>query len=113
MAGAQTLGASTALPSAQEYFGDDYYGRERFRKYLTYFPSEGPILDFGCGDGVFLNLLRREGRAGRGIDYDLTNVERGRAFGLDIVHADIFEFAKREEEKDRYAGIMMADFVEH
>ncbi|MEM7263817.1 MAG: class I SAM-dependent methyltransferase [Planctomycetota bacterium] len=108
-----TQSEASAEAAAREYFGDDYYGRDRFRKYLEYFPGDGPILDYGCGDGVFLNLLRSAGRVGKGIDYDRENVERGRQFGLDIEHADLLEFADRQEEWGKYDGIMMADFVEH
>lgn len=105
--------ASDPVQRAREYFGNDYYGRPRFRKFLKYFEEPGTILDFGCNEGVFLHLLREEGRDGLGIDYDLKNVERCRDFGLAADHADIFAFAGDPANHDQYAGIMLADFVEH
>lgn len=101
------------IAAAEAHFGRDYYGRDRFEKYLAYFRGERPILDFGCGEGVFLHLLRRHGRRGLGIDYDRSNVELARSFGLDVEYANILEFVTRPEERGRYDGIMMGDFVEH
>ena len=98
---------------AHAYYGDDYYGRPRFAKYLEYFPGNGPIVDFGCGEGVFLNLARARGREAFGIDYDRVAGDRGRDFGLDIRSLDIFDFVADESNHGRFAGIMMADFVEH
>lgn len=108
--------ATQAFPvpaAAQEFYGDDYYGRPRFRKFLEYFDVPGTILDYGCNEGVFLNLLRSAGREGLGIDYDLDLIEVCRGHGLEAMHADIFEFSSAPENRNRYAGVMLADFVEH
>ncbi len=104
-----------AAPSvlAERFFGDDYYGRPRFGKYLSYFPAEGAIVDFGCRDGVFLNFLRQHGREGLGVDNDAAVVEECHKFGLDAVCADILEFAGDPANEGKFAGILMADFVEH
>ncbi len=102
-----------ALRLADRHFGDDYYNRPRLKRFVSHFPTDGTILDFGCHDGVFLNLLRRHGRRGLGIDYDLKQVQHCRGFGLEAMRADIFEFARDPENEGKYAGIMMSDFVEH
>ncbi|MEM7166358.1 MAG: class I SAM-dependent methyltransferase [Planctomycetota bacterium] len=101
------------IQHARDYFGADYYGRPRFAKFLPYFQQPGTILDYGCNEGVFLHLLREHGRDGLGIDYDLKNIERCRQFGLAADHADIFAFTADPANHNQYAGIMMADFVEH
>ena len=95
------------------HFGTDYYGRPRFRKFLPYLATDGEILDFGCNEGVFLNFLRVEGRRGIGIDYDKQAIERCQQFGFEAQHADIFEFTRDPAHQGRYAGVMLADFVEH
>jgi len=104
---------TAARPESAAFYGEDYFGRRRFAKLLPYLPSDGPIADFGCNIGVFLNFLRANGRHGVGIDFDEESVRTCRANGLEASHADIFEFTSRAENRGRYAGIMMADFVEH
>ncbi|MCI0652592.1 MAG: class I SAM-dependent methyltransferase [Planctomycetes bacterium] len=99
--------------AAAAHFGADYYGRPRFAKYLPYFTEPGTILDFGCNDGVFLHFLRVHGREGLGIDSNAAAVATCRRFGLNAIHADIFEFAEAAEHRGKFAGIMLADFVEH
>jgi len=98
----------------EEYsYGHDYFGRPRFGKILPLFPREGTILDFGCNFGIFLNVLRENGRHGLGIDRDPKQVQFCLDRGFRAVQADIFQFLRKPEHRGRYSGIMMADFVEH
>lgn len=109
----KALATRTGSVAADEYYGDDYYGRPRFRKFLRHLEVPGTVLDFGCNEGVFLNLLRKNGREGLGIDYDLDMIDVCREHGLDAIHADIFEFTADPENREKFAGVMLADFVEH
>jgi 2-polyprenyl-3-methyl-5-hydroxy-6-metoxy-1,4-benzoquinol methylase len=104
---------TTARAESTALYGEDYFGRRRFTKLLAHLPSDGTIVDFGCNIGVFLNFLRMNGRRGLGIDYDEENIRICRSHGLEAVHANILDFASQTEHHGRYAGIMMADFVEH
>jgi len=48
------------------------------------------VLDLGCGDGEFLQLLRdRRGAAGTGIEIDEDNITRAVGRGLNIVQQDL------------------------
>lgn len=102
-----------ASPETNRHFGDDYYGRPRFQKLLPHFSEQGTILDFGCCEGIFLHFLRTHGRTGLGVDYDREAVEACAKHGLDAIHADIFAFTRDPENRDKFAGVMMADFIEH
>ncbi len=44
--------------------------RQMLEPYAAMFPTTGLIVDIGCGRGEFLDLLRKSGRAGMGIDSD-------------------------------------------
>ncbi len=104
---------SEETTNARAHFGTDYYGRPRFRRLLEHFPAGGTILDFGCNEGVFLHFLRENGRDGLGVDSDRENIAACRRFGLDAIHADVFQFLERSEHQGECAGILMADFIEH
>jgi SAM-dependent methyltransferase len=47
------------------------------------------VLDLGCGRGEWLELLREEGRTGRGVDHNRFFVEDCQRRGLDVVAADV------------------------
>ena len=44
--------------------------RERQRPYVSLLEGRQPVLDVGCGRGEFLELLRADGIAARGVDLD-------------------------------------------
>jgi O-antigen chain-terminating methyltransferase len=65
--------------------------RDRARVYLPYITrggAAGPVLDIGCGRGEWLELLRSEGIAARGIDSNRIMVSRCREHSLDVAEAD-------------------------
>ncbi len=68
--------------------------RERQRAYLPRLREAGagtparPVLDLGAGRGEFLELLREEGLAARGVDASGAMVAQCRAAGLDCTEAD-------------------------
>ncbi len=68
--------------------------RERQRTYLPRLRDVGagtaqrPVLDLGAGRGEFLELLREESLAARGVDASRAMVAQCRAAGLDCTEAD-------------------------
>jgi SAM-dependent methyltransferase len=87
------------------------------RKVRVYREALGPgkkrILDVGCGDGRFLQVLRDFGPAGWdlvGVDFDPAAVERCRARGFTA-------FAKRVEdmasEDGTFDAVVMLQLIEH
>ena len=51
------------------------------------FPPGGSILDIGCGEGVQLQKLQRQGCRGFGIDFDIGSVAQCGSLGLPVVRA--------------------------
>jgi glycosyltransferase involved in cell wall biosynthesis len=67
------------------------------------------VLDFGCGTGVFLELLRERGISGIGIDRDPDMVKQTRDRGLEAILGDAKTVLQYEQEFD---GIHAAHVLE-
>ena len=67
------------------------------------------VLDFGCGTGVFLELLRERGVSGIGIDRDPDMVKQTRDRGLEAILGDADTVLQYEQEFD---GIHAAHVLE-
>jgi len=57
-------------------------------------PHRGGILDIGCGRGEWLELLREQGSAARGIDLNSCMVEFCRGLGLDVERREALEYLR-------------------
>jgi O-antigen chain-terminating methyltransferase len=53
-----------------------------------------PVLDLGCGNGDWLDLLRQLGYVARGVDSNRTFVELCRGRGLDVVEGDVLDYLR-------------------
>ncbi len=69
------------------------------------------VLDLGCGAGIFLDLLRREGIPAEGVERAPEIADYGRGMGLAIRTADALEFIGGVEAG--FDGIYCGHFVEH
>lgn len=70
---------------------------KRLRVYLPHLREAGVeegVLDIGTGRGEWLELLREEGIAARGIDTNLVQVAACRARGLEVSHADALSYLR-------------------
>lgn len=83
--------------------------QRRFIKYLSGLP--GPIVDVGCGRGMFLAELKAAGYEAVGVDASAESVAACRAGGLDIVQADALGYL--ESQPDQLGGIFLSHVVEH
>ncbi|HHS97027.1 MAG TPA: class I SAM-dependent methyltransferase [Chloroflexi bacterium] len=79
--------------------------------YVPFFSRCGRVLDIGCGEGQFLELLGAEGIDAQGLDIDPGMVERCRQKGLDVVEADLFDYLPRHRET--FDGIFCSNLIEH
>jgi 2-polyprenyl-3-methyl-5-hydroxy-6-metoxy-1,4-benzoquinol methylase len=98
-----------------EFYGSDPQLRAyhaRYLDWLTATPSDLPILDLGCGSGVFLELVRERQRTGRGIELMQEASEIARSKGLDVVQADVVQFLKAQSPS-AYSGIYCSHLIEH
>ena len=110
---------STNTYTSLDYFKfqNDFRGTqsdimERQKIYVSYFKNkQGRILDFGCGRGEFLRLLKEENIPVIGIDtypeYKIT----GELYGVDIRVGDGLEFLEKSTET--FGGIFCAQVIEH
>ncbi|MBF5045583.1 methyltransferase domain-containing protein [Aggregicoccus sp. 17bor-14] len=92
--------------------------KERSRPYLDLVKAAGagakerPVIDLGCGRGEWLELLRENGLAARGLDMNQVAVEQCRALGLDVTQGDLFGFL--ETLPDESCGALSAiHVIEH
>jgi SAM-dependent methyltransferase len=78
---------------ARQYLASPAEARERLRLYLPDIttvipdPTNGQILDLGCGDGDWIATLGEQGFRARGIDSEPQRIQRARARGLRVALA--------------------------
>lgn len=80
-------------------------------RYVNYFPASGAIADLGCGEGIFLKLLKESGRNGTGVDMTPGFVKSIRAQGMHAVSMDIFQFLRKR--KRSLDGAFASHIIEH
>lgn len=86
--------------------------RARLAEYAPKFDGLSDVIDFGCGRGEFLELLKGRGIRARGIDINEEMVNECRARGLDATAADALRlFASLDDSS--VGGIFSAQVVEH
>lgn len=94
-------------------FADEDFVYLLQNKYAKYF-RKGPVIDLGCGRGIFLQILKENGIEGIGVDdsegvFDLTKNK-----GLRIYRYDVLDFLKKIiKEGKKYEGIFCSHFIEH
>ncbi len=86
--------------------------RERQRPYASLLGGRQPVLDVGCGRGEFLECLRAEGTAARGVDLDPGMVARARAKGLDVEQGDGVAYLDGVDDSS-LGGVFAAQVIEH
>lgn len=89
----------------------------RIRRYLPLFeslrgPTQGIVLDLGCGRGEWLSLLKQQGIAARGVDLNEVMVARTRALGLEVTAGDVLAYL-RALPSGSLAAISAFHLVEH
>jgi 2-polyprenyl-3-methyl-5-hydroxy-6-metoxy-1,4-benzoquinol methylase len=71
----------------------------------------GRVLDVGCGDGTFLNRIRKTGWSVEGFDFDEKVLTSAKAkYGLDLKHGDIKSLGFQKESFD---AITLNHVIEH
>jgi O-antigen chain-terminating methyltransferase len=92
--------------------------KERLRANLTYIRKAGagtsdrPLLDLGCGRGEWLEILREEGIAARGIDQSRQMINCCLSRGLSVSHGDVID-CLREIPDNSFGAVTAFQVVEH
>ncbi|MGQ9512505.1 glycosyltransferase, partial [Thermodesulfitimonas sp.] len=96
---------------AHAFEGDSQFSRQIKEEILPFFRGCRRVLDIGCGQGLFLEMLREVGIEGEGIDLDPAVVEKAQAKGLRVHVASALEFLRQNQQI--YDGIMLGHIIEH
>ena len=112
-----TSGRGRSIEHGYPGFEDLFRGtfdfiRERQRIYLADLTDRAPILDFGCGRGEMLDVLREAGIEATGVDRDADQIERCRKRGLAVTCADGLEHLSSLADES-LGAIFSAQVVEH
>jgi SAM-dependent methyltransferase len=86
--------------------------RERLASYVPLFSGASDVLDFGCGRGEFLDLLREQGISARGVDLNHEMVEICRGRGLEVAEGDGLAFLEGLPD-GALGGLFASQVVEH
>ena len=83
------------------------------RPYLELLDGHAPVLDFGCGRGEMLDLLRERGVAYHGVDVDEAMIARCRAKGHSEVEVAGASAHLASVADGSYGAIFSAQVIEH
>jgi SAM-dependent methyltransferase len=93
--------------------GSEEFIRERQRRFLPLLSGHGPVLDFGCGRGEMLDLLREAEIPYLGVDSDAGMLDRCRAKGhTDVTMGDGIEVLG-ERDPESLGAVFSAQVIEH
>jgi SAM-dependent methyltransferase len=97
--------------SLYEFGSSEKAVRHLQKRFVNRFRECEPVLDIGCGRGIFLSLLRESGIACVGIDFADEAVQASRNNGFTIQQADCLQFL--EGPPGRFGGIFCSHVIEH
>lgn len=103
------MGSNNFNPS--HFFGSPEDVKNIQHNYLKYFPAGGTVLDLGCGEGVFIELLNASGRKGIGVDSSERCVKICKSKNLEVAQAGIIE--RLNDGGKKFDGIFASHVIEH
>jgi SAM-dependent methyltransferase len=97
--------------SLYEFGSDESVVRQIQSRFVTFFRGAAPVLDIGCGRGLFLELLGAEGIEAVGIDHSEESVAACRERGFSVTREDARRYLGQAE--GRFGGIFCSHVIEH
>ena len=85
--------------------------RRTQRRFVRHFSPGHPVLDVGCGRGIFLQLLKESGVDAIGIDAYGPAVERCKALGFTAYRSDVLNYLRTTSTV--FGGIFCSHVIEH
>jgi O-antigen chain-terminating methyltransferase len=104
-------GALAKTISLYEFGGSESTIRDIQKRFVKFFLGHGPVLDIGCGRGVFLELLAAAGIPCVGIDHSEEALEACRKKGLTVYREDAQTYLK--QNRGHFGGIFCSHVIEH
>lgn len=96
-------------------YSKGYSSNDALRKvlqwYLSYFQGFQRVLDIGCGNGEFLQILQAAGHTAVGVDIDPAMVQQCREQGLTAHEADVVTWLPTQA--GHYDAIFSSNVIEH
>jgi glycosyltransferase involved in cell wall biosynthesis/2-polyprenyl-3-methyl-5-hydroxy-6-metoxy-1,4-benzoquinol methylase len=86
--------------------------RSLYAPFVELFAGCQDVLDLGCGEGVFLGLLKERGITSRGVDLDEDMVAACRDAGLEVIQMEVLAYLESLED-DSVGGIFSSHLIEH
>jgi 2-polyprenyl-3-methyl-5-hydroxy-6-metoxy-1,4-benzoquinol methylase len=97
--------------SLYEFGGTEDLVRRTQERFVTHFRSSSPVLDIGCGRGVFIDLLCAAGIEAVGIDHSQESVAACLKKGLTVYPGGAIDFLQGNPRK--FGGIFCSHVIEH
>ena len=74
--------------------------------------KKGSVLDLGCGDGLFLKMLKDKGIEGVGLEISEIAIEKAKDRGLNVKEFD-FAVTKLPFADNSFETVVLLDVIEH
>src|SRR5687768_6296367 len=81
--------------------------------YAPMFDGASPVLELGCGQGEFLDVLASRGTDARGVDVDEGMVAHARDRGHDVALDDATGYLTSSVAVESLGGVFCAHLLEH
>jgi SAM-dependent methyltransferase len=81
------------------------------RRFVEHFRGCGPVLDIGCGRGVFVELLTAAGIKAMGLDHSQEAITACEAKGLTVYEGDASQYL--QSNPGQFGGIFCSHVIEH
>jgi O-antigen chain-terminating methyltransferase len=97
--------------SLYHFSGEEITVRHIQSRLVNRFEGCSPVLDIGCGRGIFLSLLKDRGIDCVGIDHAYEAVVASRNRGFEVEQSDCLTFLAETQAK--FSGIFCSHVIEH
>lgn len=96
---------------AHTFEGDPANKYTYYQQFAPLFHSNELVVDFGCGDGTFLDILQQKGIKSLGVELDPVQAKAAKAKGIEVFTDDIRNISQVLEQP--MDALIMAHIIEH